>query len=504
MANRAIGRRFWRRHRGLKFRGRWIWLVSLRLLAAVSLVAALGVAPAGAARDPLLEVLIRKGVLTPEEARQVEKEARALEREREKKVQEQVKEQVTEKVQKAEERVEKKVEKKATAWKVPEALKGLKVGVLSYLDYSLGSTPIAHGDHNSLNRFTLTRGYLNVQKEITPWLHARVTPDVTLDANNDWKLRLKYLYAELRPWNLGNYLTDMKNEIGLGHVAWHDFEENVNPYRCQGTMAIERAGVFNSADLGLSLRGYFGGRLPNAKQVVGNEHYDGLYGSWHLGIYNGGGYHAPERNDNKVLEYRLTLRPLPDLLPGLQATYFGVYGKGNQSTKGNFGANNLDYFPDWIIHEAFLSYQHPWFILTGQFFAAKGNQAGNWVANPGPDGRAGSLWTQGWSVFGDVRLPIRILGQNRLHVFARHDWFNADIDQVVSRDARYRKLITGMACEVYKQNLFLLAFERTWYGGDYAKGTGPDGTSDRVAAPNTNGTNLGADARFQAVWQISY
>ncbi len=481
--------RLWRRWRGR-------WTLHLLVLCTLAWGLVLGVPFGQAARDPLLEVLIRKGVLTAEEAAQVEKEARALEREREKKVQEQVKEQVAEKVQ--------KVEKKATAWKMPEALKGLKVGVLSYIDYSLGSTPIAHGDHNSLNRFTLTRGYLNVQKEITPWLHARVTPDITLDANNDWKLRLKYLYAELRPWNLGNYLTDMKNEIGLGHVAWHDFEENVNPYRCQGTMAIERAGVFNSADLGLSLRGYFGGRLPIAKQVVGNEHYDGLYGSWHLGIYNGGGYHAPERNDNKVLEYRLTLRPLPYHLPGLQASYFGVYGKGNQSTKGNFGANNLDYFPDWIIHEAFLSYQHPWFILTGQFFAAKGNQAGNWVANPGPDGRAGSLWTQGWSVFGDVRLPIRILGQNRLHAFARHDWFNADVNRVSSRDAKYRKLITGLACEVYKKNLLLLVFERTWYGGDYNRGTGANGTSARVAVPNTNGTNLGADARFQAVWQISY
>jgi polyhydroxyalkanoate synthesis regulator phasin len=503
MANRAIGRRFWRRHRGLKFRGRWIWLVSLRLLAAVSLVAALGVAPALAARDPLLEVLIRKGVLTPEEARQVEKEAKALEQEKEKKVQEQVKEQVTEKVQKAEASVEKKMEKKATAWKVPKALKGLKVGVLSYIDYSVGSAPIAHGKR-SLNQFTLTRGYLNVEKEITPWLHARVTPDITQETAGDWKLRLKYLYAELRPPTLGNYLTDMKGEMGLGHIPWLDFEENVNPYRCQGTMAIERAGVFNSADLGVSLRGYFGGRLPNAKQVIGDEHYDGLYGSWHFGVFNGTGYHAGERNDNKALEYRLTLRPLPYLLPGLQASYFGIYGKGNQSTQGIFGGTTLDYFPDWIVHQAFLSYQHPWFILTGQFFAAKGNQAGNWVATPGPDGRAVALWTQGWSVFGDVRLPIRIWGQNRLHAFARHDWFNADIDQVVSRDAKYRKLITGMACEVYKKNLLLLVFERTWYGGDYNKGTGYNGTSDRVADPTKNGTNLGADARFQAVWQISY
>ncbi len=500
----ARRRGLWYGRQWVNFRGRLVWLVSLKVLAAIGLTAALGTAPALAARDPLLEVLIRKGILTPEEARQVEREAKTLEQEREKKVQEQVKEQVTEKVQAAEANVEKKVEKKAAAWKVPEPLRGLKVGVLSYVDYSVGSTPIPHGKR-SLNQFTLGRGYLIVEKELTPWLHARITPDVTQDDTGDWKLRMKYLYAELRPPNLGNVLTQMKSEIGLGHIPWLDFEEHINPYRCQGTMAIERAGVFNSADLGISIRGYLGGRLPNAKQVIGDDHYDGLYGSWHVGVFNGGGYHAPERNDNKAVEYRLTLRPLPYHLPGLQASYFGIYGKGNQSTQGNFDANFVDYFPDWVVHQAMLSYQHPWFILTGQYFSSKGNQAGNWTTRPvAGDYRAGALRAEGFSVFGDVRLPFYIWGQKRLHAFVRHDWFNADVNQISSRDAKYRKLITGLAYEVYKKNLLLLVFERTWYGGDYNRGTGYNGTSARVADPTTNGTNLGTDARFQTVWQISY
>ena len=73
MASSATRRGLWHWRRRFNFRGRLVWLVSLRLLAAVSLVAALGAAPTLAARDPLLEVLIRKGVLTPEEARQVER-----------------------------------------------------------------------------------------------------------------------------------------------------------------------------------------------------------------------------------------------------------------------------------------------------------------------------------------------------------------------------------------------------------------------------------------------
>ena len=43
-------------------------------------------------------------------------------------------------------------------------------------------------------------------------------------------------------------------------------------------MAIERAGTLNSADLGVSLRGNFGGELEDAKVRTGNHHYAGKFG----------------------------------------------------------------------------------------------------------------------------------------------------------------------------------------------------------------------------------
>ncbi|PIU54338.1 MAG: hypothetical protein COS90_01375 [Deltaproteobacteria bacterium CG07_land_8_20_14_0_80_60_11] len=495
-----------------------------------------GVEGVRAAGDPLLEVLIRKGVLTPEEASQIRKEANELEKERDKRVDKKVTEveqKVNSQVDQKVATVEKQVEKKAADWKLPEALKGLKVGVLAYVDYSAGARPIFMGPplytsagkvgrnvsgHTGYNQWTLQRGYLNIEKEITPWLHARYTPDLTQDSTGDWKFRQKYLYAELRPPNAGKVLTQMKGEIGLGHIPWLDFEEHINPYRAQGTMPIERAGVFNSADLGVNIRGNFGGRLADAKQIVGNDHYDGRYGSWHIGVYNGAGYHATEVNENKPVEYRFTVRPLPDYLPGFQATYFGLYGKGNNTSASSFtttanpsGTPFYNYSPDWIIHEGFLSYQHPWFTLIAQMFASKGNQGGNWTTTPGIPGlpigrRANSLWTQGYSVFADVKIPIKILNENRLHAFYRTDWFNADQDHVIARSAKYTKLITGTAFQVYKNNLILLAFEKTWYGQDYAiqGGTGYNGTGSRVVAPGTNGSNLGTDQRIQTVYQISY
>jgi hypothetical protein len=475
-------------------------------------------------------VLIRKGVLTPQEAVQIQKEARDLEQEREKKLDKKVSEseqKVTNQVDQKVAAVEKKVEKKTADWQLPEALKGLKIGVLAYVDYSVGNQPIFYRPnptapwnastpytrtrgHRGWNDFRLTRGYLNITKEITPWLHARYTPDIHQDATGDWKLRQKYLYAELRPPNAGRVLTQMKSEIGLGHIPWLDFEEHINPYRCQGTMAIERAGLMNSADLGVNLRGNFGGRLANAKEVVGNDHYDGRYGSWHIGVYNGCGYHAPENNENKPVEYRVTVRPLPDYLPGFQASYFGVYGKGNTSSRTRLGAPFADYFPDWLTHLGFLSYQHPWFILTAQTFASKGNQSGNWTMQPAfpgaIGGRANSLWTRGYSIFGDVKVPLKIMDDYRLHAFYRTDWFNADSAQEIAQSAKYTKLITGLAYHIYKNNMLLLVYEKTWYGRDYgaANGAGYNGTDGTVVSWNTDGAHLGDDERFQMVYQIAY
>jgi len=290
-------------------------------------------------RDPLLDKLIDKGVITEKEAKAIEKEAETLEGHSRK--------------------------KGGKHWELPKGLKGIKVGMLAYVDYSNGKEPEINDGESSFNQFRLTRGYLTVKKEILPWMHARVTIDAHQDETGDYKNRLKYFYAELRPpdWSL---FTSMKSEIGLGHIPWLDFEEHINPYRCQGTMAVERAGTFNSADDGVSLRGYFGGKLEDAKEKTGSHYYDGRYGSWHFGVYNGSGYHASEENNNKVLEGRLTLRPLPDSIPGLQLSYFGIHGEGNKE------AANGDY-PDYNVNLGMLSYEHPWATVTAQYFQTEGN-----------------------------------------------------------------------------------------------------------------------------------
>ena len=166
-------------------------------------------------QDPLIEILIKKGILTEEEAVDIKKEAEVLEKQSQ---QEMVKE----------------IKDKGLA--VPKALKGLNIGMLAYLDYSNGQKPEPGDKASSFNEFRVTRGYFTVKKEVLPWMHARMTIDAHQDETGDYKNRLKYFYAELRPPDFG-LLTDMKSEIGLGHIPWLDFEEHINPYRCQGTMA---------------------------------------------------------------------------------------------------------------------------------------------------------------------------------------------------------------------------------------------------------------------------
>ncbi len=433
--------------------------VLIVVLSVITVTAAIVVhARASDRMDPLLRVLIRKGVLTEEEAREVQREARMMEKEK---------------------------EERSGPSRVPPGPRGLenvKLGMLAYLDCSTGKEPESGGQASSFSRFRITRGYVTLKKKINNFLRARVTTDVHQDSTGDYKVRLKYMYAELRPRDLGP-LTNIRAEIGQGHIPWLDFEEHVNPYRSQGTMAIERAGVFNSADVGISLRGNLGGRLEDPGALVGNTHYPGRYGSWHVGVYNGSGYHAPEKNNNKVIEGRITIRPLPEVLPGLQFSYLGIAGEGNTEYNGDFAG--------YHVNLGMVSFQHPRFILTAQYFRTTGNAKGDWVKTDAAGNIVSDLETECYSFFGNLKLPLL---NHRLNAFARYDHFDPDADGDISNDAAYEMYIGGLAYDFGHENHVFVAYETTDYGPDNAgKGKAP------VA-----GTGLGDDYKVQMVYQIHF
>jgi hypothetical protein len=88
-----------------------------------------------------------------------------------------------------------------------------------------------------------------------------------------------------------------------------DYEEGIYRYRFQGTIFAEREGYLSSSDAGASLL-Y---NLPSD------------YGEVHVGVYNGENYNRSEVNDQKALQVRGTVRPLPNggaAVRGLRLTAF--------------------------------------------------------------------------------------------------------------------------------------------------------------------------------------
>ncbi len=172
---------------------------------------------------------------------------------------------------------------------LPSGIRDLEIGALWYISYQSGESEDA-----GYNLFRVKRGYINVEKEMTPWLEARITPDVHQDSSGDMKVRLKYAYAKFKS-PCERFIYKPWLEFGQVHMPWLDFEEHVNYYRLQDTMFAERNGNFNSADFGLTFGALIGGEIGKEYQEAVNNKYPGLYGSFAVGVYNGGGYHALKR-----------------------------------------------------------------------------------------------------------------------------------------------------------------------------------------------------------------
>lgn len=292
------------------------------------------------------------------------------------------------------------------------------------------------------NEFQMRRGYVNIKSKFNNWFSTRITPDVTMDregdGKGDLKLRLKYAYVKFSMPSSGIF-TKPTLEFGLVHRPWLDFEQNVNRYRSQGTMFLQRSGLFNSADNGITFMSLLGGQLDDGYRKKISGKHAGRYGSLALGVYNGGGYHALENNKNKVFASRLTLRPLPDVLPGLQCSWQLKLGKGNTEAA-----------PDFSVNSAMVSLQHQWYVLTGQYYRGKGNSKGKALL---PDGRAAPQ--EGYSLFAEYRLPYTKWG-----CFGRYDYFDFNRDSI---DHTNTRAIGGLVYHLAGNNKMFLDLDTVKY-----------------------------------------
>ena len=293
---------------------------------------------------------------------------------------------------------------------------------------------LSYDDDREMSSFNLKRGYFTVKTKLNDVLSARYTQDITTDKEGgdmgNVEMRLKYLYLKLDLKNT-EALKNTYFEFGMVHRPWLDFEQKLNGYRVQGKMFTDRYSLTTSADFGITYAGLLGGKIDKDYQNNVSKDYPGRLGSFSLGVYNGGGYHALEKNNNKVIEGRLTLRPMPEIMPGVQLSYSFSYGKTN--TIWNNG--------DYRLNLLYLSSQSRYHKLLGTYYTGKGSYDDDYM-----DEEGFSYKNDGYSVFGEIFIP-----ETRFSIFSRYDKFTSHEESDVIQNT----FIAGITYRFLKNKVLL-------------------------------------------------
>jgi hypothetical protein len=215
----------------------------------------------------------------------------------------------------------------------PADTPSIKVGVTLFADYTVVQQPkITDSDGNEVTQsaFQIGRSYINVTGNISKNIAFRITPDIARETgvgsslNGSYTFRLKFAYAQ---WNLDDHVSKGSfARFGMQPTPWVEFIDGIYRYRFQGATLEDREGFLPSSDVGASFR-Y---ALPND------------YGDVQVAVFNGETYLRPEVNDQKSIQIRGTLRPVPshDVMRGLRVTGFydkDAYVKNADRTRAIFG-----------------------------------------------------------------------------------------------------------------------------------------------------------------------
>lgn len=300
-------------------------------------------------------------------------------------------------------------------------LSNLSIDMQWFLSYLNGENK-----GKTYNEFTLKRGYVNIKKKINNTFSGRITTDITVDKEGDGEgdveIRLKYLYLKYQLPSYGIFHKPYF-EFGLVHRPWLDFEQHINVYRVQGTMFLERNNVISSGDYGIFFLSLLGDEMNEHYKNTVNKNFAGTYGSFAIGIFNGGGYHALEKNESKSLESRLTIRPFYKTIPGLQFSYHGAIGKGNVAES-----------PEWKYSSAYISYEHEHLIFTSEYYIGKGNYKGSAIQDTVS---FEAVPQKGYSLFSEWKMFNR-----KISLIGRYDIFTQEFN---NSDVTTRRTITGFA-----------------------------------------------------------
>lgn len=300
--------------------------------------------------------------------------------------------------------------------------------------------------HNS--GVVLKRSYFTLKKDLNDIFSVRYTQDITIDTEGsdagNVETRMKYLYLKVKPRINSKIFTGLWLEGGMVHRPWLDYEQKINSYRVQDNMAIERNKLFNSADFGLTIGGNIGPKMDKKFLKEVNKSMPGKYFSYALGIYNGGGYSGAEKNTNKVIAGRFSVRPLSDVIPELQLSAYFNIGKGNTENQPDF--NQLMGFVAWTGRNI---------TLTAQYHTGEGDFKGKYVQT---EDQTQSLKNHGYSFFGEYKFRT-----SPWAVWVRHDYFALERETLKDITRRY---IGGVTYRVNKNIRLILNTEQTELKGE--------------------------------------
>jgi hypothetical protein len=305
----------------------------------------------------------------------------------------------------------------------------IRLGGLFYFSYQHGES----GGEN-FSEWRIKRGHLDVRASVLPYLEGRFTTDVKHDPDDDLTVRVKYAFARFTLGRAG-FLRKTFLEVGQVRRPWIFFEESFYRYRLQDGTFMDRQGLTTSADRGVTYGGLLGRTLPDRVRERLGSHHRGRWGSFAFGVYDGGGFKESEANTNKVVSARVTVRPLPQWLPGVRLSSLTSRGRGNTEEA-----------PRWALDALMLSWESKRFIVTAQTLDRRGNPAGTATTDAGE-----SLHGEGWSLFGELKLT------EEWSLIGRSDAFDPDRRQ--PGDTR-RRTIAGIARHMGNRNMVLLDWER--------------------------------------------
>lgn len=157
------------------------------------------------------------------------------------------------------------------------------------------------GPRKDFSQFVLDRAYLTVRGTPASRTAFRVTSDVYQAADNGWSVRMKYAYLDYTLASGPAWATTIR--AGMLQTVAIEHLESFWP-RWLGSVAIDRHGFFQSADVGVAAHTALPGRL----------------GELYAHAVNGPGYTRRETDRYKDLAIRATITPFAARATGLLAS----------------------------------------------------------------------------------------------------------------------------------------------------------------------------------------